>query len=65
MATPKILAVATAPPPHFFSQSRLAELAGYRDPLRLAFFAHSEIEGRYLYLTPTVSALRRAWTPLP
>ncbi len=49
---PKILAVATATPPHYFSQSRLAELAGYRDPQRSGFFAHSEIEGRYLYLDP-------------
>ncbi len=52
MATPKILAVATATPPHFFPQSRLAGLAGYRDPQRLGFFSHSEIEGRYLYLDP-------------
>lgn len=50
--TPRILAVATATPPHFFPQSRLATLAGYRDPQRLGFFAHSEIEGRYLYLDP-------------
>lgn len=52
MATPKILAIATATPPHFFLQSRLAMLAGYRDPQRLGFFSHSEIEGRYLYLDP-------------
>jgi len=56
MAAPKILAVATATPQHYFPQSRLAklaaDLAGYRDPRRLGFFAHSEIEGRYLYLDP-------------
>ncbi len=52
MATSKIVAVATATPPHFFPQSRLAALASYRDPQRLGFFTHSEIEGRYLYLDP-------------
>lgn len=53
MATPRILAVATATPEHYFPQTRLAELAqelaGYTDPQRLGFFLHSEIEGRYLY----------------
>ncbi|MBI4588895.1 MAG: type III polyketide synthase [Candidatus Rokubacteria bacterium] len=48
----KILAVATATPPHYFSQSRLAELAGYGDAQRNGFFANSDIEGRYLYLDP-------------
>jgi alkylresorcinol/alkylpyrone synthase len=56
MTTPKILAVATATPPHYFPQARLTELAeklaGYSDPQRLGFFARSEIEGRYLYLDP-------------
>jgi predicted naringenin-chalcone synthase len=52
MVTPRILAVATAMPPHFFPQSRLVELAGYRDPQRFGFFARSGIEGRYLYLDP-------------
>lgn len=52
MATPKIVAFATAVPPHFFPQSRLALLAGYSDPQRLGFFSHSTIEGRYLYLDP-------------
>ena len=56
MSVPKILAIATATPEHYFTQSRLAELAaevaGYHDPQRLGFFAHSEIEGRYLYLDP-------------
>lgn len=52
MAVPKILAIATATPQHFFPQAELARLAGYRDPRRLGFFAHSEIDGRYLYLTP-------------
>jgi alkylresorcinol/alkylpyrone synthase len=56
MATPKILAVATATPSHYFPQSRMIELArelaGYTDSQRLGFFANSEIEGRYLYLDP-------------
>lgn len=47
-----MLAVATATPSAFFPQSRLAALAGYDDPQRLGFFAHSEIDGRYLYLDP-------------
>lgn len=49
---PKILAVATATPSHYFPQSRLAELAGYRDAQRSGFFSNSQIEGRYLYLDP-------------
>lgn len=52
MIAPKILAVATATPPNFFPQDRLAKLAGYADPQRAGFFARSEIEGRYLYLDP-------------
>jgi len=50
MIAPKILAVATATPPNFFPQDRLARLAGYADPQRAGFFARSEIDGRYLYL---------------
>ena len=49
---PKILSVATATPPHYFPQSRLAELAGYSDAQRSGFFANSDIEGRYLWLDP-------------
>jgi len=49
---PKILSVATATPPQYFSQSRLAELAGYGDAQRSGFFANSDIEGRYLWLDP-------------
>lgn len=52
MATPKILAVATATPAHFFPQPRLARLAGYTDPRRAGFFVNSGIDGRYLYLDP-------------
>jgi predicted naringenin-chalcone synthase len=52
MIAPKILAVATATPPNFFPQDRLAKLAGYADPQRAGFFARSEIDGRYLYLDP-------------
>lgn len=52
MPTPKITAVATATPPHRFSQARVLELAGYGDKVRQGFFANSEIEGRYLYLDP-------------
>src|SRR5438132_1541530 len=52
MPTPKINAVATATPPHRFSQARVLELAGYGDTVRQGFFANSQIEGRYLYLDP-------------
>jgi predicted naringenin-chalcone synthase len=52
MPTPKITAVATATPPHRFTQDRVLELAGYGDLVRRGFFANSQIEGRYLYLDP-------------
>src|SRR5919198_454936 len=52
MPFPKIAAVATATPPHRFSQAELLALAGYDDPRRRGFFEKSEIEGRYLYLDP-------------
>jgi len=46
------LRVATATPPHRFSQRELLALAGYEDPRRRGFFEKSGIEGRYLYLDP-------------
>lgn len=52
MPTPKINAVATATPPHRFSQGRVLELAGYGDLVRRGFFANSDIDGRYLFLDP-------------
>src|SRR5438876_7394547 len=52
MPTPKITAVATATPPHRFSQARVLELAGYGDAVRQGFFANSQIEGRYRYIDP-------------
>jgi len=52
MPLPKIAAVATATPPHRFSQAELLALAGYDDPRRRGFFEKSGIEGRYLYLDP-------------
>ena len=52
MPLPKIVAVATATPPHRFSQAELLALAGYDDPRRRGFFEKSDIEGRYLYLDP-------------
>jgi alkylresorcinol/alkylpyrone synthase len=52
MPLPKIVAVATATPPHRFSQAELLALAGYDDPRRRGFFEKSGIEGRYLYLDP-------------
>lgn len=52
MAAPKIVAVATATPPHRFDQATLLRIAGYHDTLRAGFFRHSQIDGRYLYLDP-------------
>ncbi len=52
MPLPKIAAVATATPPHRFSQQQLLAIAGYEDPRRRGFFEKSEIDGRYLYLDP-------------
>jgi len=52
MPLPKIVAVATATPPHRFSQRDLLALAGYEDPRWRGFFEKSGIEGRYLYLDP-------------
>ena len=52
MPLPRIAAVATATPPHRFSQAELLALAGYDDPRRRGFFEKSGIEGRYLYLDP-------------
>ena len=52
MPTPKIVAVATATPPHRFTQAELLALAGYTDERRRGFFAQSEIEGRHLWIDP-------------
>jgi alkylresorcinol/alkylpyrone synthase len=52
MSSPTIAAVATATPPHRFSQARVLELAGYDDLVRQGFFSNSQIDGRHLYLDP-------------
>jgi predicted naringenin-chalcone synthase len=52
MGAPRIVAVATATPPHRFDQATLLRMAGYDDALRAGFFANSEIDGRHLYLDP-------------
>jgi len=52
MPFPKIAAVATATPPHRFTQTQLLALAGYRDEERSGFFRRSDIEGRYLWIDP-------------
>jgi predicted naringenin-chalcone synthase len=52
MPLPKIAAVATATPVHRFTQADVLRLAGYSDARRREFFAHSDIEGRYLYIDP-------------
>jgi predicted naringenin-chalcone synthase len=52
MNTPRILAVATAHPPHRFTQEEVLAWAGYRDERRRGFFLNSGIEGRYLAIEP-------------
>jgi alkylresorcinol/alkylpyrone synthase len=52
MPLPKIAAVATATPPHRFSQEQLLAFAGYADERRRGFFEKSGIEGRALYIDP-------------
>ena len=52
MPLPKIVAVATATPPHRFTQRELLALAGYDDPRRRGFFERRGIDGRYLYIDP-------------
>ena len=52
MGAPRIVAVATATPPHRFDQATLLRIAGYDDTLRAGFFRHSQIDGRHLYLDP-------------
>ena len=52
MGGPRIVAVATATPPHRFDQATLLRIAGYHDTLRAGFFRHSQIDGRHLYLDP-------------
>jgi predicted naringenin-chalcone synthase len=50
--TPRIAAVATAVPPHRFSQQALLAMAGYADDRRRGFFAASDIAGRHLWIDP-------------
>jgi 3,5-dihydroxyphenylacetyl-CoA synthase len=52
MPFPKIAAVATATPPHRYTQSQVLTLAGYRDEDRSGFFRRSDIDGRYLWIDP-------------
>src|SRR5262249_9434062 len=49
---PQIAAVATATPPHRYTQSQILTLAGYRDEERSGFFRRSDIDGRYLWIDP-------------
>ncbi|HEY7363552.1 MAG TPA: 3-oxoacyl-[acyl-carrier-protein] synthase III C-terminal domain-containing protein [Methylomirabilota bacterium] len=45
--------MATASPPHRFSQADLLALAGYGDSQRRGFFERSDIESRFLCIDPT------------
>jgi alkylresorcinol/alkylpyrone synthase len=68
MRVPRIAAVATAVPPHRFTQETLLALAGYRDERRRGFFDHSGIETRALWIDParfrpeeSVDELQQRW----
>src|SRR5437867_7032583 len=50
MPTPKINAVATATPPHRYTQADIMAAAGYTDAPRPPFVEHSDIETRYLWI---------------
>jgi predicted naringenin-chalcone synthase len=52
MTAPRIAAVATAVPPHRFTQPELLAMAGYVDERRRGFFAASDIAGRHLWIDP-------------
>jgi alkylresorcinol/alkylpyrone synthase len=43
MSPPKIVASATAVPPHRFDQETLVRIAGYADAQRAGFFANSQV----------------------
>ncbi|HXH81977.1 MAG TPA: 3-oxoacyl-[acyl-carrier-protein] synthase III C-terminal domain-containing protein [Candidatus Tectomicrobia bacterium] len=49
---PRIAAVATAVPPHRFTQAALLDLAGYGDERRRGFFEASDIAVRHLWMDP-------------
>jgi len=52
MPLPRIVAVATATPPHRFTQAEILALAGYEDVRRRGFFEQSGIESRALFIDP-------------
>ena len=52
MPLPRIVAVATATPPHRFTQAEVLALAGYEDVRRRGFFEQSGIESRALSIDP-------------
>jgi len=52
MSLPRIAAVATAVPPHRFTQAALLALAGYADERRRRFFETSDIAARHLWIDP-------------
>src|SRR5690242_17807076 len=52
MSAPRIAAIATAVPPHRFTQTDILTRAGYADARRRGFFAASDIDGRHLWMDP-------------
>jgi predicted naringenin-chalcone synthase len=68
MSVPRIAAVATAVPPHRWTQADVLARAGYTDAQRRGFFERSDIDGRYLWMDPrkfhpgeTVDELQARW----
>jgi len=49
---PRITAVATATPPHRFTQEEVLQLAGYTRPIAREIFLNSDIDYRYLHINP-------------
>jgi predicted naringenin-chalcone synthase len=52
MPTPRIAAVATATPPYRYTQADIVQAAGYTDAQRRGFFERSDIDSRYLWISP-------------
>ena len=57
MATVRVAAVGTATPSRRVTQSEGLSLFGYQDAQRRAFFEHSDIEGRYVWLDSRIGRL--------
>ena len=57
MEAVRVAAVGTASPPRRFAQSEILSLLGYEDAQRRAFFEHSDIESRYIWIDRKIDRL--------